>query len=78
MCVVKTNQPGRDEKVWPEALKVIPERWESCSPTAFEFPVFQAGPRICLGLRMVRSLVVSRTVVRRRVTIIRCFSLWMS
>jgi hypothetical protein len=31
-----------------------PERWSARNPTAFEFPVFQAGPRVCLGLNMVR------------------------
>jgi cytochrome P450 len=26
-------------------------------PSAFEFPVFQAGPRICLGVNMVRVVL---------------------
>jgi cytochrome P450 len=32
-----------------------PERWNDHTPSAFEFPVFQAGPRICLGVNMVRT-----------------------
>lgn len=44
---------GRDSKRWPDPLKVKPERWHNNTPSAFEFPVFQAGPRSCLGDRMV-------------------------
>ena len=45
---------GRDPDRWPEPLALRPERWIEMKspPTAYEFPVFQAGPRICLGLNM--------------------------
>mmetsp|Transcript_9484 Transcript_9484/g.20903 ORF Transcript_9484/g.20903 Transcript_9484/m.20903 type:complete len:540 (+) Transcript_9484:53-1672(+) len=44
---------GRDPKVYPNPEKVDLERWIPFqNPPAHEFPVFQAGPRICLGKEM--------------------------
>jgi cytochrome P450 len=44
---------GRDPEVYPEPEVVKPERWIPFKePSPFEFPVFQAGPRICLGMNM--------------------------
>jgi cytochrome P450 len=44
---------GRDAQVYPEPEMVRPERWIPFKePSPFEFPVFQAGPRICLGQNM--------------------------
>ena len=44
---------GRSPKLWPEPDKVMPERWIGTkNPSFFAFPVFQAGPRICLGMNM--------------------------
>lgn len=48
---------GRDTDVWGEDAKEFkPERWFSEDKTArdfqFKFPVFHAGPRICLGRHM--------------------------
>jgi fatty acid omega-hydroxylase len=44
---------GRDASIWPEPLKVDPTRWVGHrKPSPYEFPVFQAGPRICLGMNM--------------------------
>lgn len=43
---------GRTEQFWgPDADKFNPDRWAALPglPSAYEFPVFQAGPRICLG-----------------------------
>ncbi|KAK4763001.1 hypothetical protein SAY86_008769 [Trapa natans] len=45
---------GRMERLWgPDALKFRPERWLKggvFSPqNLYKFPVFQAGPRVCLG-----------------------------
>ena len=53
---------GRMEKfLYAEPLKVNPERWTK-SPNDYNFPVFQAGPRVCLGKRMayleVKALVL--------------------
>merc|ERR1740121_1824619 len=44
---------GRDPNTYPEPLVVRPERWIPFKePSQFDFPVFQAGPRICLGMNM--------------------------
>eukprot|EP00927_Polykrikos_kofoidii_P015901 TRINITY_DN1712_c0_g1_i1.p1 TRINITY_DN1712_c0_g1~~TRINITY_DN1712_c0_g1_i1.p1 ORF type:complete len:601 (-),score=65.29 TRINITY_DN1712_c0_g1_i1:127-1785(-) len=44
---------GRDASVWPEPDEVRLERWIPFKqPAPHEFPVFQAGPRICLGQDM--------------------------
>jgi len=44
---------GRDKKNYPSPEEVRPERWIPFKePSSFEFPVFQAGPRICLGMHM--------------------------
>lgn len=44
---------GRDPARYPDPLVVRPERWiPFVNPQPHEFPVFQAGPRICLGLEM--------------------------
>jgi cytochrome P450 len=45
---------GRSESIWgPDAGQFRPSRWLSGEPgslpSAFEYPVFNAGPRICLG-----------------------------
>lgn len=44
---------GRDSSRYPEAESLRPERWiPFTAPPPHEFPVFQAGPRICLGMDM--------------------------
>ncbi|OWY92441.1 Cytochrome P450 [Phytophthora megakarya] len=46
---------GRNSATWGEdSLEFRPERWLEMSkrPTAFEFPNFQVGPPICLGMTM--------------------------
>jgi cytochrome P450 len=45
---------GRLEELWGADAEVFqPERWIPFSrPSFFKFPVFQAGPRICLGMEM--------------------------
>ncbi|CAE7548329.1 CYP704C1 [Symbiodinium natans] len=44
---------GRDPKRYPEPEAFRPERWiPFTAPSPHEFPVFQAGPRICLGMDM--------------------------
>merc|ERR1712039_130148 len=42
-----------DPSVYPDPEEVRPERWIPFKePSPYEFPVFQAGPRICLGMDM--------------------------
>lgn len=45
---------GRDPARWENPLEFQPERWAKLEkrPTAYEFPVFQAGPRACPGQAM--------------------------
>jgi len=44
---------GRDATMYPEPEAVKPERWIPFkAPPPHEFAVFQAGPRICLGMDM--------------------------
>jgi len=51
--VVAVYAMGRDAKVYPDPEVVRPERWIPFKePSQFEFPVFQAGPRVCLGVNM--------------------------
>jgi len=43
---------GRSEHIWgPTALDFDPGRWARMTkqPTQYEFPAFNAGPRLCLG-----------------------------
>eukprot|EP00053_Salpingoeca_punica_P018017 m.175061 g.175061 ORF g.175061 m.175061 type:complete len:574 (-) comp17340_c0_seq1:1920-3641(-) len=58
---------GRRADLWPNPTEFKPERWlkdgECIRESPFKFPVFQAGPRICLGLDMaqleVKALVAT-------------------
>jgi len=44
---------ARDPAMYPEPEVFRPERWIPFkAPSPYEFPVFQAGPRICLGVNM--------------------------
>jgi cytochrome P450 len=52
---------------YPQPDSFRPERWASINPTAFEYPVFSAGPRNCpgylLGMAMVKVAVAA--ILRR-------------
>lgn len=43
---------GQQPSIWVEPNKIIPERWYTKSWTQYEFPVFNAGYRLCLGKPM--------------------------
>ena len=47
---------GRDPEAYaPDPLAVRPERWIGrTAPSPYAFPVFQAGPRVCLGQDMAK------------------------
>jgi cytochrome P450 len=47
--VLGTFLTTRMPDLYPEPERFVPERWSRIDPTAFEFPVFSAGPRICPG-----------------------------
>jgi len=47
---------GRLSELYANPFEFDPERWnidENKKKNAFQFPVFQAGPRTCLGQHMV-------------------------
>ncbi|KAF8765791.1 hypothetical protein HU200_008301 [Digitaria exilis] len=64
---------GRMEKVWGEdCMEFVPERWlgeggEFVPVDAARYPVFHAGPRVCLGKEMayVQMKTVAAAVLRR-------------
>jgi len=45
---------GRDPDLWPDPEAFRPERWldqgSFVQPDPYKYPVFQAGPRVCLGM----------------------------
>ncbi|MGB6534628.1 MAG: cytochrome P450 [Xanthobacteraceae bacterium] len=47
--VLNTFLTNRSPSLYPESETFRPERWFTIAPTAFEFPVFGAGPHICPG-----------------------------
>jgi cytochrome P450 len=59
---------GRDPRRWPDPLRVRPERWIPFKqPDPYAFPVFQAGPRVCLGRNMAlfETKIVAATLLQR-------------
>ncbi|KAJ3154135.1 hypothetical protein HK101_001683 [Irineochytrium annulatum] len=61
---------GRDTRIWgPDAKQFRPERWIEMSkqPSPFDYPVFNAGPRVCLGKSMaeLEGVYVMVSVLRR-------------
>lgn len=55
---------GRNPEKFPEPLKFQPERWIPFEqPSLYEFPVFQAGPRFCLGKDMAQFEIKLLTVM---------------
>ncbi|XP_023729832.1 cytochrome P450 94B3 [Lactuca sativa] len=71
---------GRMEKIWGmDRLEFRPDRWYDCKPdenggtvylkevSPFKFPVFHAGPRVCIGkgLANVQMSYVVASIVKR-------------
>lgn len=53
MVIFSAYSLGRSKNVWKDPLEFKPERWmDNLNPSPFEFPAFNAGPRICLGKTM--------------------------
>jgi cytochrome P450 len=48
-AVLNTFLTNRTPHLYPESDTFRPDRWFTIAPTAFEFPVFGAGPHICPG-----------------------------
>ncbi|EGZ13938.1 hypothetical protein PHYSODRAFT_511464 [Phytophthora sojae] len=66
---------GRNGELWGnDPLEFRPERWLEMPkrPSAYEFPAFQAGPRVCLGMGMAvleAKLFLATTLSRFHVAI---------
>ncbi|RLN82587.1 hypothetical protein BBJ28_00003780 [Nothophytophthora sp. Chile5] len=61
---------GRNGALWgDDPLDFRPERWLEMAtrPSAYEFPAFQAGPRVCLGMNMavLEAKLFLATTLRR-------------
>ncbi|KAJ3213324.1 Protein kinase alk2 [Dinochytrium kinnereticum] len=61
---------GRTEKIWgPDAKQFNPSRWLAMThqPSPYDYPVFNAGPRVCLGKNMaeLEGAFVLISVARR-------------
>ncbi|KAJ1563026.1 hypothetical protein HK405_003963 [Cladochytrium tenue] len=63
---------GRSKRIWgPDAAEFRPERWleggQAATKSAFEYPVFNGGPRTCLGKSMaeLEGVFVLVEVLRR-------------
>jgi cytochrome P450 len=48
---------NRDPGLYPDPDSFRPERWASINPSVFEYSVFSAGPRVCLGQWFGTSLL---------------------
>ncbi|KAI8608671.1 cytochrome P450 [Chytriomyces sp. MP71] len=65
-----TYAMGRTEAIWgPDAKEYRPERWLEMEkqPSTFDYPVFHAGPRVCLGKSMaeLEGVFVLAEVLRK-------------
>ncbi|KAL1925315.1 uncharacterized protein VTP21DRAFT_198 [Calcarisporiella thermophila] len=60
---------GRSEAIWgPDAKDFNPDRWlKDEKPSAYEWPVFHAGPRTCLGqtLATIEGVLVMALFIKR-------------
>ena len=60
-------------EIYPEPEKFKPERWLTCSPEAYEYLAFGAGPRSCIGggfATMALKLSLATMVQRFRLSVI--------
>ncbi|KAG0559051.1 hypothetical protein KC19_10G074900 [Ceratodon purpureus] len=69
---------GRNETIWgSDCLEFRPDRFLRdgifVPPSPFAYPIFQAGPRICLGMDMgmMQMKLIAATLIRRYVFVVR-------
>jgi cytochrome P450 len=48
-AILNTYLTNRATDLYPDGDSFRPERWSTIAPSAFEFPVFGAGPHMCPG-----------------------------
>lgn len=58
---------NRDPETWEEARCFRPGRWAGRDPLAYDYPVFSAGPRVCIGALFARAALKEslRQILRR-------------
>jgi cytochrome P450 len=64
---------NRLPELYPEGDRFMPHRWLSMSPDQFEYLVFSAGPRTCLGYRFATNflkIALAQIVRRFRISIV--------
>ena len=57
----------RDPAVFADPDRFLPERWRTIRPDTYDYPVFSAGSRLCLGIMFAQAelkLVVGRILQR--------------
>ncbi|PRP96386.1 cytochrome P450 [Enhygromyxa salina] len=62
----------RDESVFPEPRRFVPDRWLSCSPGPYEYMPYGAGPRLCVGMSLgaqIQRVILVMLLRRFRVSL---------
>jgi cytochrome P450 len=65
--LVSIYETHRIPEVFPEPLRFAPERWQTLTPSAYEYNPFSAGPRTCIGaafatmeIKLVLAMILQR------------------
>jgi len=65
--LVSLYETHRMPEIFPNPLRFAPERWETASPSAYEYNPFSAGPRTCIGnafatmeIKIVLAMILQR------------------
>jgi cytochrome P450 len=63
---------NRDPDLYPDPAAFRPERWTSINPSQYEYLVFSAGPRLCIGARFAVTFLkvaIAHIVKRYRIQV---------
>jgi cytochrome P450 len=65
--LVSLYETHRMPELFPNPLRFSPERWETATPTPYEYNPFSAGPRTCIGnafatmeIKIVLAMILQR------------------
>lgn len=64
--ILSPSMTNRNPAIYPEPERFDPDRWLTIAPSAFEYLVFSAGPRRCLGYSFAMAML--RSAVRQILT----------